>query len=351
VPFDRPVVSTRITIPNAYLIVVRLRSDEGHEGVGFGAVLKDTYAKPLATLIDGLRRVVVGMDPTMCEDIWKATDKAMFKAGPVGMSMWAVAAVDVAVWDLFAKIVGQPLYRLLGGRATRLPTYPLRGLTHHTFKELQSEIDEVADAGYKAVKLFVSGLIDETGPAGVSKKLHILKEQVGSSVRLGLDNQDGWTPSQAIQLGRMVEDLDLFWFEEPVDHRDTDGIAAVAAALDTPVCSGESLFGISAFKQLIAKDAADVIMIDVRMVGGITPFRKVAAVAEMWHRPAANHMMTAIDMHVMACLPNAGLAEYVPWSDAIFDEPIEVVDGELVLPEGPGLGCTLQQGVLDRLRA
>ena len=93
-------------------------------------------------------------------------------------------------------------------------------------------------------------------------------------------------------------------------------------------------------------------MINIRMVGGITPFRKVAAVAEMWHRPAVNHMMTAIDMCIMAGLPNAGLSEYVPWSDAIFDQPIGAVDGEaLRLPEGLGLGCTLRPGVLDTLRA
>ena len=351
VPFDRPVVSTRITIPNAYLIVVRLQSSEGCEGVGFGAVLKESYAKPLAGLIESLRDVVVGSDPTMCEAIWRDVDKAMFKAGPVGMSMWAVSVVDVAVWDLFGKLVGQPLYKVLGGRQTRLPCYPLRGLTHHSFEELRDEIDAVVQDGFRAIKVFVSGLLEGTGPVGVAKKLRLLKEQVGGSVRLGLDNQDYWSPADAIRLGRMIEDLDLFWFEEPVDHRDTDGIAAVAAALDTPVCSGESLFGISAFKQLIAHNAADVVMIDVRMVGGITPFRKVAAAAEMWHRPAVNHMMTAIDMHIMAALPNAGLSEYVPWSDAIFDQPIGVTDGELQLPEGPGLGCTLRPGVLDRLRA
>ena len=229
VPFDRPVVSTRITIPNAYLIVVRLHSSEGCEGVGFGAVLKESYAKPLAGLIESLRDVVVGSDPTMCEAIWRDVDKAMFKAGPVGMSMWAVSVVDVAVWDLFGKLVGQPLYKVLGGRQTRLPCYPLRGLTHHSFEELRDEIDAVVQDGFRAIKVFVSGLLEGTGPVGVAKKLRLLKEQVGGSVRLGLDNQDYWSPADAIRLGRMIEDLDLFWFEEPVDHRDTDGIAAVAA--------------------------------------------------------------------------------------------------------------------------
>lgn len=351
VPLDRPVVSRTVTIPDTFLVVVQLESDEGLEGVGFGAVLKEQYAKPLATLICTLRDVVVGMDPTMCEDVRRALDRAMFKAGPVGMSLWAVSAVDVAVWDLYGKIVGQPIYKLLGGATQRLAAYPLRGLTHRSFEELQDELAAVVDEGFASVKVFVSGLIDDRGVAGVAEKLRILKEGVGSHLQLGLDNQDYWTPPEAIRLGRMVEDLDLFWFEEPTDHRDIDGIAAVSAALDVPVCSGEQLFGVAGFQPLIAKCAADVVMIDVRMAGGILPFKRIAAAAEMWHRPAVNHMMTAIDIQVLASLPNAGLVEYVPWSDAIFEDPIQVIDGTIVLPDGDGLGCTLRPGVIEALGA
>jgi L-alanine-DL-glutamate epimerase-like enolase superfamily enzyme len=351
VPLDRPVVSRTVTITSAYLVLVQLESDAGHTGVGFGTVLKQQYAAPLAALTDTLRDVVVGMDPTMCDQIAQALDRALFKAGPVGMSLWAVSAVDVAVWDLYGKIVGQPIYKLLGGTTNRLPAYPLRGLSHRTFEELEDELAVVVDEGWPAVKIFVSGLLSERGPRGVAERLRTLKEGVGSSIRLGLDNQDYWSPADAIRLGRMIEDLDLFWFEEPTDHRDPAGIAMVSAALDVPVCSGEQLFGIAPFRQLLAQNAADVVMIDVRMAGGMLPFMRIAAAAAMWHRPAVNHMMTAIDAHLLAAIPNAGLAEYVPWSDAIFEEPIQIVDGQIVLPETPGLGCTLKPGIIDALRA
>ena len=102
------------------------------------------------------------------------------------------------------------------------------------------------------------------------------------------------------------------------------------------------------FKSLIESRGADIVMVDVRMSGGVTSFRKIAAVCEMWNMPVTSHMMTAIDIHIMGGLRNTEVLEYVPWTDAIFEEPIEVRDGDVILPERPGLGCTLQKGAKER---
>jgi L-alanine-DL-glutamate epimerase-like enolase superfamily enzyme len=348
VPLEKPVKTWRFYIPDAYLVFVRLRTDEGHEGIGYGAVLNQKFAPPLASLLNGLAESVVGQDPTMPEAIWRAVSVAAYKAGPAGIATWALSALDVALWDLLGKIGGLPLYQMLGGFKPEIPAYGLRGLTNRDQAELLDEVQELVGQGFRAIKLFISGLRGSGGAREVARNLAKIREAIGPDIQLGLDNQEFWKPYEAIKLGRMVEDLDLFWFEEPVNHLDLAGLAAVAAALDTPVCSGESLFGLYAFRPLIEGNAADIVMIDVRMAGGITAFRKIAAVAEAWNRIAVNHMMTAIDVHLMAALANGGLAEYVPWTDHVFTEPIRLREGMIYAPDKPGLGVELKPDALER---
>jgi L-alanine-DL-glutamate epimerase-like enolase superfamily enzyme len=349
VPLEKPVMARIVTIPTAYLVVVQLWTDEGHEGIGYGSVLRDIYGPPLAGLIDSMKPAVVGKDPTMPEQIWKAVEYLSFKAGPTGMATWACSAIDVAVWDLFGKITNQPLYKLLGGVKNTVPSYAIRGLTHRDMAELKDELTELTEMGFKNLKIFVMGLLGDGNMVNAVKRMAELRDHVGPNVRLGVDNQNSFKPHEAIKLGRMMEEFDLFWFEEPVnDYRDIAGMAEVAAALDTPVCSGEQLFGIQEFRPLIEQHGADVVMVDVRMAGGITPFKKIGAMAQGWNRTVVSHMMTAIDAHVMASMTNSGLAEYVPWTDHIFEQPIKLKDGDIVLPEGPGLGVQLKPGALEK---
>lgn len=348
VPLDPPVQAARFQIPTTFLVVTELETDERIEGIGYGAVLRPMYARPLALLIESFTDFVVGLDPTRPEAAATALGAVAFKAGPGGMGTWAAGAIEVAIWDLFGKITEQPLYRLLGGANDRLPAYCLRGLTNRTEGELFDEMTQVVAEGWRNVKIQIPGVMGDGHPDTVASNLHRVREHVGDGIRLALDNQSIWSAPQAIRLGRQVEDLDLFWFEEPVDYRDTAGLAHVAAALDTPVCSGEQRYGVFEFRPLIESKAVDVVMVDVRMAGGVTAFRKIAAVCEMWNLPVTSHMMTAIDIHVMAALPNAAVLEYVPWTDAIFEEPIEVRGGDVILPERPGLGCTLQRDAKDR---
>jgi L-alanine-DL-glutamate epimerase-like enolase superfamily enzyme len=348
VPMEKPIFTWRFYIPDVYLVFVRLQTDEGHEGLGYGAVLNKKFAPALVSLLEELRDVVVGQDPTLPEALFKRTSVAAYKAGPGGIATFAVSAIDVAVWDLMGKIAGLPLYKLLGGAQPETQAYGLRGLTHRNPEELVEEVLELKEQGFGAMKIFISGIQGSGEPREIARNLERIRDAVGPEVKLGLDNQEFWKPHQAIRLGRLLEDLDLFWFEEPVNHQDVAGLAEVAAALDVPVCSGESLFGMLAFRPLIEQHAADIVMIDVRMAGGVTPFMKIAAIAEGWNRLAVNHMMTAIDVHLMAALPNAGLAEYVPWTDRLFQEPIRVEKGVIHAPDRPGFGYALQPGVLEK---
>jgi L-alanine-DL-glutamate epimerase-like enolase superfamily enzyme len=348
VPLGTAVRTGRFQIPSTYLVVVRLRSDEGHEGLGYGAVLKRAFARPLAMLVDSLGDLVVGRDATMPQALWTAVGNEVYKAGPGGMAMWALSAIDVAGWDLLGKVAGLPLYRLLGGSRRSMPAYSLVGLTHEDDAGLLRDADTQMGMGFRNLKVFVNGIRGDGSARAIGDRLRALKEHVGPGVRLALDNQESWTAREAIRLGREVEDCDLFWFEEPLPHTDMVGLGEVSDNITTPVCAGEQLFGLPAMNDLLRVGKVDILEVDVRMIGGVTPFMKAAAMAEAQNRAIANHMMTGIDRHLMAAVGKPAFIEYVPWSDFIFEEPIELDDGAVKVSEGPGLGCELIPGIVEK---
>jgi L-alanine-DL-glutamate epimerase-like enolase superfamily enzyme len=348
VPLARTVQTGRFSIPNAYFVLVRLRSC-GVEGIGYATVLRPSYGRPLAQLTDSLRPLVTGLPADRPEHVWNVAAQQMYKAGPGGMATWALSALDVAAWDLLGKLADRPLYRLLGGAQSSTPAYAIVGLTHEDDAGLLRDADDLIAQGFRNLKVFVNGIRRPGDTARViGDRLRTLRDHVGPTVRLGLDGQEVWTPAEAIRLGREVEDLELVWFEEPVSHTDLFGMGQVAEALATPVASGEQLFGVPAFANLLQIAKVDVVEVDVRMAGGVTPFMKIAAMAESFGRSVTNHMMTAIDRHLLAAAGRPALAEYVPWSDQIFTEPIELVDGRIPASEGPGIGCELIPGVVDK---
>lgn len=208
VPLTRVVQTGRFTIPNVYFVLVRLRSGDS-VGVGYCNVLRRSYARPLGDLTASLAELVVGRPADRPEHLWNTVAQQMYKAGPGGMATWAVAAVDVAAWDLLGKLTDRPLYRLLGGARTSTPAYGIVGLTHEDDAGLLRDADSLIDQGFRHLKVFVNGIRSPgDGAKVIGDRLRVLRDHVGPGVRLGLDNQESWTPAEAVRLGRQVEDLE-----------------------------------------------------------------------------------------------------------------------------------------------
>jgi L-alanine-DL-glutamate epimerase-like enolase superfamily enzyme len=294
--------------------------------------------------------VVVGQEAAAPHALWNSVANHVYKAGPKGMATWALSAIDVAGWDLMGQITGQPLYRLLGGTRKSCPAYAIIGLTHEDFAGLLRDADRFIEAGFRHIKVFVNGIRDNgTSAKAIGDRLRQLSAHVGPDVRLALDNQESWTAREAIRLGREVEDVELFWFEEPLPHTDMVGLGQVCDAITTPVCAGEQLFGIYDMNDVLRIGKIDILEVDVRMIGGVTPFMKAAALAEAQNKSITNHMMTGIDRHMLTAVGKPAVLEYVPWSDYIMEEGlIELVDGQVIVPEAPGLGCRLMPGVIEK---
>ncbi|MGB3867261.1 MAG: mandelate racemase/muconate lactonizing enzyme family protein [Xanthobacteraceae bacterium] len=328
-------------------VIARVNTDAGIEGIGHAITLMPEHTGSLAVLMAELGELLVGMDPRRTEAI---SARMMYPAnwiGPGGLLNIAACALDVAVWDIVGKDAGQPLWRLLGGHADRARVYESGGLISPDIDSLKRAAEANLRLGYRAMKMRPGTQRYARIPALVDYVREI-REVIGPDIDLMLDINQTWQPSRAIRAGRALEELELFWIEDPVAMHDVDGQAAVAAALDMPVCAGEYHYGVAPLLRLLQARAVDILMVDLMRVGGITPFRKVAAMAEAFGVPVASHLIPEIFASLIAAVPNGLIVEGMPWSADLFEGAPVLENGELLLSERPGHGLSFNEGFISR---
>jgi L-alanine-DL-glutamate epimerase-like enolase superfamily enzyme len=254
----------------------------------------------------------------------------------------------MALWDLRGKLAGKSVARLLGLRRTRVPAYASGGLyLSRTVDELGVEAQSLVAQGFGAVKVRVGGASLDDDIA----RVQTVRDAVGPGVGLMIDANQGLSVDRALRLGRRLEGLNLVWFEEPVSVHDHDGAATIAAALDTPIASGETEYTRNGFRRLIAAKGADILMPDLMRVGGVSEFVKVAHLAECHGLPVSPHLFPEQSLQLLGALSNASYFEHVPWFSALFLERLEMVDGFAIVPDRPGFGFTFDRASVERFRA
>ena len=180
------------------------------------------------------------------------------------------------------------------------------------------------------------------------ERIKVLRDGIGEDIDLMCDINQLWSVNQAIDIGSRLEDYHLFWLEDVVAHDDYQGFARVADALTTPIAAGEYHYGIRPFRHMLEARSIDIVMIDLLRVGGITQWRKVAAMAEAFNLPVVSHLVPEIHVQLMASIPNGLTVEYMPWTLRLFEETPELDDGEIVVPDKPGLGLKFDQDALKQ---
>jgi L-alanine-DL-glutamate epimerase-like enolase superfamily enzyme len=180
------------------------------------------------------------------------------------------------------------------------------------------------------------------------ERVRVVREAIGPDIDLMCDINQLWSVPHAVEVGRRLEPYHLFWLEDPVAHDDYAGLAHVADALTTPIAAGEYHYGIVPFRHLLEARAIDIVMIDVLRVGGITPWMKVAGMAEAFNVPVVSHLVPEIHVHLIGAIPNGLTVEYMPWSLRLFEETPALEGGLLVVPDRPGLGLAFDQAALRR---
>ena len=337
VKLDNPIGSALGQIHSFGCIPVTVRTDAGIFGENLIFTLNGRRTKVLRQMVDELADLIVGRDAGHIADFWARAWKDINFLGHKGVPVAGISALDGALWDALGKASGLPLYRLLGGAKTVVPAYQSSGLwLSATTDELVAEAGRFIAQGFKAMKMRLGSPDPNTDIARVKA----VREAIGPGIKLMADANQGLNEAQAIRLGRMLEAFDLTWFEEPLPAWDLDGLARVAAALDTPIASGETEYTRYGFRRMLELRSADVLMPDLQRVGGVSEFIRVGHMAESFDVPVSSHLFPETSIQVLGALSNAIYLEYMPWFSKLYSEQLEFKDGNAVVPERPGWGFT-----------
>ncbi|WP_338320776.1 L-talarate/galactarate dehydratase, partial [Streptomyces lonarensis] len=318
-------------------LFVELGTEQGHEGIGFsyskraGGPGQFAHAREIAP-------VLVGEDPSDIGKLWTKLVWAGASVGRSGLATQAVAAFDIALWDLKAKRAGLPLAKLLGAHRDSVRCYNTSGGFLHT------PIEEVLDNATATLENGIGGIKIKVGhpEAGVDlARVSAVRERIGDTAPLMVDANQQWDRPTAQRMGRALEEFGLVWIEEPLDAYDAKGHAALAASLDTPIATGEMLASVAEHYELIRHDAADIIQPDAPRIGGITQFLKLATLAEHHNLQLAPHFAMEIHLHLAAAYSSEPWVEHFDWLEPLFNERLETRDGRMWVPSRPGLGVTL----------
>ena len=318
-------------------LFAEITTEQGHSGIGFsyskraGGPAQYAHAKEVA---EG----IIGEDPN---DIGKIYTKLLWAGASVGRSgvaTQALAAIDIALYDLKAKRAGLPLAKLLGSYRDSVQTYNTSGgFLNATLDEVKERATRSIDEGIGGIKIKV-GLPDSKEDL---RRVAGVREHIGWDVPLMVDANQQWDRATALRMGRQLEEFNLIWIEEPLDAYDFEGHAHLAQVLDTPIATGEMLASVAEHKGLINANSCDIIQPDAPRVGGITQFLRLAALADERGLGLAPHFAMEIHLHLAAAYPREPWVEHFDWLDALFEERLETKNGRMIVPDRPGLGVTL----------
>ena len=290
-----------------------------------------------------LRRDLIGEDPNDIGRLWTKLVWAGASVGRSGLATQAIAAFDNCLWDCKAKRAGLSLGKFLGAYRESVACYNTSGGFLSTpIDLLLDNIDRSIDAGIGGIKIKV-GQPDWRADI---RRLEAVQKRLDGRAALMIDANQQWDRATALRMGRAMEAFGLTWIEEPLDAYDTEGHAALAAALDTPIASGEMLTSAAEHLELIKLNAVDILQPDAPRVGGISQFLRVAAFADQKGLGLAPHFSMEIHLHLAATYSREPWIEHFDWLDPLFNEKQEI-RGRMVLTNRPGLGVTLS----DKCRA
>lgn len=339
-------------------IVVRVATDEGLVGYGEASPMG---APVVANAVRHLGRMIVGEDPFNSEALWMRMFTQGHKLGPMGSQLEAMAGIDIALYDIKGKALGTPIYNLLGGAfRLKVPVYSSSMRRDLTPQDEAARVETFHAQGYTWYKQH-SALpwMYDRGFDQTVEVVRAIRDRVGDEVTLLVDVNNAYTVNRAVKVGRQLEALNVFHFEEPIPAYDYAGYWRLQAALDIPIAAGEQEYTRWQFRDLITRAQVDILQPDIIKTGGFTEVMKIAAVAQTFNRPITVHntqptLGTVTHLHFWAacqnCLyPQEYNIEPHPLRDEtpILKTPLQVERGHLAVPQGPGLGVEVDESVLD----
>ncbi|MFF1745746.1 mandelate racemase/muconate lactonizing enzyme family protein [Streptomyces mirabilis] len=328
-------------------ILVRLTTADGIEGTGYAYTIGTGGTSVLALLRDHLLPLLAGKDARNIEAVWQELFSLTRATTTGAITSLALAAIDTALWDLRCKRAGEPLWRLAGGHRQHVPVYDTEGgWLHLGTEDLVKGALAAKDAQWAGVKIKVG----KPHIAEDAERLRAVREAVGPSLHIMTDANQSQSLSRAVQLAAALEPYDPYWLEEPMPADDISGHATLARSTRIPIAVGESMYAPMQFRSYLETGGASVVQVDVARVGGITPWLKVAHLAETFNVMVCPHFLMELHVSLVAAVSNGAYVEYIPQLRAVTRTELTVQDGLAVAPDLPGIGIDWDMDAVDDRR-
>ncbi len=324
--------------------LLRITCDDGSQGAGYSYTIGSGGSSVIALLRDHLAPRLIGRDPAEIEAIGRDLLFATHATTVGAITSLALAAIDTALWDWRCRRDDQPLWLAAGGAKRKIPVYTTEGgWLHLSPDDLVRETLAAQAQGFKGAKIKV-------GKPHVSDdiaRLRAVREAVGDGFEIMVDANQCFSLSEALRRAPRYAELGIAWFEEPLPADDIIGHARLAAASAVPIAVGESLYSPGQFAAYVQQGAASILQVDVARIGGITPWLKVAHLAEAFNLGVCPHFLMELHVSLCAGVPASAWVEYIPQLDSVATSRLQIDDGYAVAPDRAGLGIEWDWGIID----
>ena len=315
--------------------IVRITDSDGVEGVGYSYTIGEGGPAIMSLLKETFAPQLIGEDAENIDRIWRSLLFSSHATSVGAITSLALAAIDTALWDLRCKRAGLPLYKMAGGAKERVPMYTTEGGWLHI------ETQDLVNDALNAQALGFAGAKIKIGRPHLSEdrvRLKAVREAVGDSFEIMVDANQSFNRAEATRRARILEEFNIAWFEEPLPADDVVEHVRLAASTSVPIAVGESMYSLSQFKDYLVLGGASIVQVDVARIGGITPWLKVAHMAEAFNVPVCPHFLMELHVSLVCAIPNAPWLEYIPQLDDITHSGMEMVDGYAIPSSKPGIG-------------
>ncbi len=348
IPLNEPVKAYAAGIMKAFdLVICKIVNDDGIEGIGYITVHENQGCAISSIIKNSFQNLLLNKDPRFIENLWQIMWRNVHYAGRGAPVTFAIAAVDVALWDLKGKLYNCPLWSLLGGSKKKILCYAGNIDLNFSKEKLLSEADKCLDIGFKAIKMRLGrdNLKEDLD------RIEAMRNHLSDNISLMADANEAWRVDQAIIAFKEIEKFNLVWIEEPIQPDDFDGYRLLRSLGKVPIAAGENLHILSEFKTLINMGGVDFVEPDLTTCGGITPFMKIAKFAEICNLPIVSHGVHELHIHLLAACSNSSFMEFHAWRlDDFITGKLKVVDGYSPIPETPGHGIKFDWDKLKSFR-
>lgn len=344
-PLDRPVVSAIHNIERIGCVLVQIETNQNVTGEGLLFTLNDEFLFLMKDAVDRLGEGLVGMDAEDPETAWQKMWQRIQFFGWSGFLIFGMSGIDMAIWDAMARYQKMPIRTLIGGTDQSKPAYASNCLfLDRSEEDLATEAKRLIAEGYRAMKIRVgSGSANND-----ARRVRIVRDTIGDDIALMADANQALNFDQAVEMGKLLQEYNLTWFEEPMPPQNFEAYTRLRKELNIPIATGESNYTLLDFNALVETRAADILMPDFSRVGGMTQLLKVMRLAEKHGLALSPHLYPEHSISVVASSASATYVEMMPWFSRLFNEKLIIKNGNASVPSGAGFGFSFDQEAIKR---